>query len=173
MSDRRQATPVRADRQRRGRRAGLCLVGVASLLATVLAADQLDPTAGDRGGATWSVTVGSATSGYCVPSDDPGRCEVVVPVEPMDPEERCYVDPGGNLAEPADVEACLQRLVDDGAIGADVLAELRCTVAYEALPAEVSDDEYARAGEAFQQCMVAAATAPGPSPSTTAVGPTG
>jgi hypothetical protein len=160
MSERHRPVPRRS--------AGVCIVGVVVLLAAVLAADRWTAT-DDAGGATWSVTVGSGMSGYCAPSDDQGRrCEVEVPVEPMDPEERCYVDPEGELADLADVEACLQRLVDDGVVGADVLAEHRCTAAYESLPVDVSDDEYAKAGEAFERCMVAAAE---PVPSSSA--PTG
>jgi hypothetical protein len=130
--------------RRRGRRAGIGLLGVVALLATGLAADRLRPM--EQGsGETWAVTVGSAMSGDV----------------PVDPEERCYEDPDGDLADMADVDACLQRLVDDGVIGADVLAELRCLVTYESLPPDVPDDEYARAGEAFRRCMVAVAAPSG------------
>jgi len=135
---------------------------VAALLATGLAADRPHATDGP-GAETRADTVAPGTSGSCPPSDGPARrCGGEAPPEPTDPEARCYEGPEGRLAAPADVEICIQRLVDDGVVGADVLAELRCTAAYEAVPADVSADDYAEAGAVFERCMVAAATAVGP-----------
>jgi hypothetical protein len=158
-------------------------VGALALLATGLAVDQLTTSRGPDE-ERWAITVGAAMSGYCLPSDDDaGRpCGAE-----GSPEDRCYETAEDDAAveaclqglgdpdsvtefhldrfhendEVPEVDACLQRMVDDGELGADVLAEFRCTVVYESLSEDISDEEYARAGEVFERCMVDAGSEPG------------